>query len=503
MAFESNKFSVAKKINLPSSDFSIECNVSLGSEIGKILSIGVKAYDENYETLNGVLNYSGVVDLKIIFMTSDGEINSTCHSCNFSSKFESNEIMTGQEAVISLKVVDYSIESISNEDIRIIVNLNQSGICLGENEVNSIGSADEDVCCKNEEIEIIKLVGSKKESFDVESEVNLRENIKKILATESQVLQKNIESATGFVSLQGEVLTRVLYLTDEDKFDSFYVNEPFKEEIEVDGAEKDFIAEAYLSIKESDVSTQIENDEKGQKLTIKVPVCANIKVFKNELVTVIEDLYSTKNEINITTESFENSVTCPSAMIEDKIEGSLTLEEDAPRVDKVLFASGNSVNLTNVYSQDGQIFVEGIAKTNVVYLNDETNSLNSVQVDVPFSFSDKFDCECEGILVATAVVSDVDVIVKKGRDLYYDAKIKVNLNCYYNKVAGIISEASMTEPLPERDYAMEVVFASSGENAWNIAKSTHVPVEQVTLQNPDLIFPLEQDSSIVLYYQKG
>ena len=50
---------------------------------------------------------------------------------------------------------------------------------------------------------------------------------------------------------------------------------------------------------------------------------------------------------------------------------------------------------------------------------------------------------------------------------------------------------------------MEVVFAQSGQNAWDIAKNAHVPAEQVALQNPDVVFPLEEDASLVLFYQKG
>ncbi len=501
MAFETNKFSVAKKIKLPSSDFAVECNVSLGCEIGKILSVGVKANEEANEVLNGIVNYSGSVDLKIIYMTNDGEINSSCHSCAFSSKFESNDIVSGGDAFIVLKVVDSSVESISGDTIRLVVNLNQSGVLSYEKEVDTIGSNDEDVCTRNEEIEVVRLVGSKKDSFEVESSVTIKENIKKLLTTESQVLLKSVESGTGFVSLQGDVLTRVLYLTDEDKFESFYMTESFKEEIEVDGTEKENIVEAYLSVKEENVSSEIENDDNGQKLTVKVPVKAYIKVYKSEVVSVISDLYSTKEEINVTTESFENSVVCPTAVVEDKIEGSLTLDEDSPRVDKVLFASGNGVTLTNVYLQDGEVTVEGIAKTNVVYLNDESNSLNSVQAEIPFSFTEKYNCDCQGEIVASAIVTDVDVVVKKGRDLYYDAKVKVAINCFYDRLSAVISEASESEPLPERDYAMEVLFARSGQNAWDIAKMAHVPVEQVAIQNPDTVFPLEEDSSIVLYYQ--
>lgn len=501
MAFETNKFSVAKKIKLPSSDFAVECNVSLGCEIDKILSVGVKANDDAVEVLNGIVNYSGTVDLKIIYMTTDGEINSSCHSCSFSSKFESNDIVGGGDALIVLKVVDSEVESVSGDMIRLVVNINQSGVLSFEKDVAVIGVDDNDICTQSEEIEVVKLVASTKSTFEVESSVSIKENIKKLLSTESQVLLKNVESGTGFVSIQGNVLTRVLYLTDEDKFENFYIDETFKEEVEVDGAEKEEIVEAYLCVKEDCVTTEIENDDSGQKLTVKVPVKANVKVYKNEVITVVCDLYSTKEEINVTTESFENSVVCPIKIVDDKIEGSLTLDEDAPRVDKVLFASGNGVTLTNVYLQDEQIMIEGIAKTNVVYLNDESNSLNSVQVEIPFSFSEKFDGTCQLDLIASTILTDVDVVVKKGRDLYYDAKIKVAICCYYDKVMAVISDASVSEPLAERDYAMEVVFAHSGQSAWDLAKMVHVPVQQITAQNPETAFPLEEDSSIVLYYQ--
>lgn len=503
MAFENNKFSVAKKTKLPAGDFSVECNVALGADVGKILSVGVKAFEESCETLNGVLNYSGVVDLKIIFTTADGQINCSNHSCNFSSKFESDKIATGQDAVILLKVVDYVIESISGDSVRIVVNLEQSGDIVCQSEIETIACNDEDVFCKNEEIEILKLVATKKDGFTQTSEVSLRESVKKILSTESQVLLKNCESLSGFVSLQGEVLTRVVFLSEEDKFECFYVSEPFKEELEVDGCEKDDVVEAYAFIKDEKVTTQIENDDKGQKLTINIPVEVLLRVYHNELISVVDDIYSTKNEINLTTESFENSTICPLIVVEDKIEGSLNLDEDAPRVDKVLFASGNGVSLTNVYVNDGQIFVEGIAKTNVIYLNDETSSLNSAAVDVPFAFSDKFDCQCDGFVMASAMISDVDVVVKKGRDLYYDAKIKVDVNCSYDRISSIISKAEILDVLPERDYAMEVLFAQSGQSAWEIAKSAHVPLEQVVAQNPEATFPLEEETSLVLFYQKG
>ena len=141
------------------------------------------------------------------------------------------------------------------------------------------------------------------------------------------MLLKNCESLSGFVSLQGEVLTRVVFLSEEDKFECFYVSEPFKEELEVDGCDKDDVVEAYAFIKDEKVTTQIENDDKGQKLTINIPVEVLLRVYHNELISIVDDIYGTKNEINLTTESFENSTICPLIVVEDKIEGSLNLSK--------------------------------------------------------------------------------------------------------------------------------------------------------------------------------
>ena len=58
------------------------------------------------------------------------------------------------------------------------------------------------------------------------------------------------------------------------------------------------------------------------------------------------------------------------------------------------------------------------------------------------------------------------------------------------------------ENYPEKDYAMEVVFASANEELWEIAKKTRVKGEQILTQNPEILFPLAEDTSLILFYQK-
>jgi len=502
MAFERENFNVARKIALSSSALTVECNVSAGCNVSKVLSLSVEAYVNSNEVLNGVINYSGTVDTRLVIMADDGQINTICSSCPFSSKFESADIENGQEAFIKVKVIDYNVESIGGEIVKIAVNLEQKGFILGNREVGTISCRDEDVCIKNEEIDVIGYIGSARETINVESEINLRENIKKVLLTESRALVRDVNSGSGFVTISGDVINRVLYITENDKFESGYVYDTFKEEIELEGVTRESFVEGDAVVKQDEVTTEIIQDEKGEKIAIKAPVVLNIRAFEEKKVSVIKDVYSVKNELNLTTESFNMTEVCQIEVVEGKIEGSLTLNEEHPRVDKLLFSGGNNVTVTNSYVKDNEIFIEGIAKTTAVYLNDEDSSLHSVQLDVPFTISDKFNYEEGGILIIDAVVTDVDVVVKKGREFYYDAKVKASVSYCHDLLGGIISNAVATEEYGEKDYAMEIIYAPKGKDLWEVAKHAKVKEEQIVAQNPEVIFPVSEDTPIVLFYQK-
>ncbi len=502
MAFERENFFVARKSVLSKGDFTVECNVSAGANVSKVLSLSVEGYVQSVEALNGVINYSGAVDAKLVIMTEEGEVNTVNSTCPFSSRFESEDIENNQEAFVKVNVIDYNVESVGGEMVKVAVVLEQNGFVVCNSEVGTIDCHDDDVCYKKDEISVIKYIGSAREEITSESEINLRENIKKILLTESHAIVRNVDAGAGFATISGDVITRVLYLSENDKFESGYINDTFKEEIELNGVTRESFVEGDSFVRQDGVVTEIVQDEKGGKILVKVPIVLTIRAFEEGKISVINDIYSTKNEINVTTSSFNMSSISPMAVAEGKIEGSLTLEEEMPRVDKLLFSGGNSIAVTNSYLKDGEIVLEGIAKTTAIYLNDESSSLHSVQLDIPFVISDKYSVEEGGTLSVNAVLNDVDVVVKKGREIYYDAKVKACVSYSNELVSGVISEATLLEEFANKDYAMEIVFAPSGKELWDVAKDARVKEEQIISQNPEVAFPVSEDTPLVLFYQR-
>ena len=123
-------------------------------------------------------------------------------------------------------------------------------------------------------------------------------------------------------------------------------------------------------------------------------------------------------------------------------------------------------------------------------------------LDVPFALKEKIDCEEGALLNVDAIVCDVDVVVKKGREFYYDAKVKASVNCCHDLLSGVISDAQLIEDERQKDYAMEIIFAPKGKELWDIAKSARVKEEQILAQNPEVIFPCNEDTPLVVFEQR-
>lgn len=503
MAFESNNFQVAKKFRLPKGEFTVDCSIPVEGEILKIFTVSTDVSVDTNEVLSGSVNYTGTIETCIIFALEGGEVGSTHMSCPFSSKFEDQNILVGQKAVIRVRVKDYRIDKVSNGNVNISYTLEQMGFVVANQDVQSITSNDEEISLKKEDMRVVHLIGDNCSSLCADISLSTREPIKKLLLCECQASVKDVEPGLNYVAVSGEIVGRVLYLTENDKFETAYVFENFREEVEIEGTSRESSAEAFAFVKYSEVKAVVDNDEKGAKIQLSVPVDVCALVYNEIDIEVVADLYSTKNEIGVTTESFSMSRNLPSEVVEGKIEGNLVIEDDKPRVDKILFNGGNSVEILNTYQDEDFVKVEGIARTTVVYLNDEESSLNAVEIEVPFVLSDRTTIP-EGTDISTfATITDVDVVVKKGRELFYDAKVKVVITINSEEVSAVISDANLTEELPDRDYAMEIVFGKQGQTLWDLAKFKKVKETQIEAQNPDIEFPLTEDKELILFYQNN
>ena len=226
--------------------------------------------------------------------------------------------------------------------------------------------------------------------------------------------------------------------------------------------------------------------------------------FAKELTKAVDvyvsDAFSTENELNLTTEAFLSTEVVGMETFDSRIDSSITASEDIPRIDKILAVDGAYLTRTSLTFNDGELSSEGTVHLNIIYLNDEEDSINAVSVEVPYSYNEKLSIQGSNV-VATDQIIEIDASVKRGRDIYVDGKIRTQVLVTNEVQTAAISGAELGEKLEERDGALEIYFAQEGKSFWDVAKDLKVSEDALRQQNPEIVEPFEKDEKIVYFEQ--
>ncbi len=505
MAIEKNTIGMVNKCKLGVEQISSECSVNLDEQVSKLLSYCVYPMVENVEVLMGEVNVVGKLAVKLVYMTTENQILCRDTTCDFSTKYSNNAIDPSNKVNICSKLIDANAVVLSENNIKITSIIELHYTLIKQEDLTILSGADETMCISPSELKITSLACYENQEFEEEINFQLKEKFEKIISVDSDIIVKDIVQGINFVSISGEIVSKIMLLSDAEtgKITTLSNTETFKRELEASGSNQDSQIDLFLQVRKDLMKYEVIEQEGTNSLKINVPSKVVIYAYDQSNVNCTEDIYSLTNNIEIVTESFKRVNLGEFEYFESKIEGNLTLSETQPRVDKILAISSPYVLSTNSYIKDGEVFVEGVAFANVIYLNDEEMTTNSIQVEVPFTISEKTSNSEGSEIVVNQIIDDVDVIVKRGRELYFDAKIKANVKCYKEETDAVITDVAVGEELPERDCAIEIYFGKEGDRLWDIAKSLNVSLDVLKEQNVTVPDILENNTNLTVYYQKN
>lgn len=496
------KAEVVKQNILDAKKESHEFTIPLMEGLSDILSASATIMITDQEVLVGQINFSGEACLNVVYSMENGEISNYKFCEKFSSKIENiafnpNTLVKILPNVISVKIekeernnlirakleLEYEINTIQNQDLLILEN-NESDIFVKENI-----------------IEISRHISRNCSDFNQTIVFDTKLPIKNILNITSTAIITKADTLDGMIIFEGEISTRVLYSSEDDRpvLVSLTSRDSFREEIEDPKSTSNSMIEAFARVLCRDIEANINKEDKT--ISTNIPVRLNYDLFESSPVKVIVDAYSTKNEINLTTEAFFSNSISGYDFVENKIDGNITLDEKSLRIDKILGIDGGFLSVNNKSFNDGELFVEGFIHLNIIYLNDEQENINSSSIEVPFNFKEKLGDSPVDIKIENNLI-DLDAVVKRGREIYVDGKIRTAIWINKEVQNAIINSIDNGEPLPARDGSIEIYFASQGETFWDVAKDLKIPEETLKSQNSTIAEPFENAEKLVYFEQK-
>lgn len=482
----------------------IETNVNLTDKnVTKILSVNSCFYVDSTELLVGEVNFNGSLLTNVVYLKDDGKMENLKISTPFNSKYENSSINVNGAIQLVPNIVSSEIEKLGNDTARVKTTIEVSFYHLENQDVQVYAGGDENIFVMQSEIPLSNFTGRNCSTFTQPVILDSKMPIGEILSLNTGALIKKVDSLDSMIIFEGEVFARALVSTNEDRplliaLSNF---ENFREEIEDGNAKKESVIEASARVVCENVETKILED--NQSLEVSIPVKLCYEIYENKNITITTDAYATKNDIALTTIGFQSTKHLGNENFDFKIDGNITLDESLPRIDKILAVDGSYITLTNVAYENRELLIEGILHATVIYLNDDENAIYSVEVEIPFSQTERTNLDNADVNVkAETILYNVDATAKRGREIFVDGKIK--LCAWFNKTIAnaIISDIVLGEEIEQNTSAIEIYYAVPGQTIWDIAKDLKVLQDVIRTQNPNLTEPLVGGEKVVYYNQK-
>jgi len=487
---------------LESVQSTVSTDLQSDNNIAKILCSKASSYITNYEALNGELRFSGNVCFSVTYTNELGEFFTLTGSENFNAKLENANISVNTVPMFKSNVIELKVSSTSDE-VKLAATVETDVVALITESVNYYVNNSEEIITNSNFVNYSTLDSSGKLNFNLEENFECKEKINKILFKNADVKILDYSLGTDYFTVEGIVTVNIGYETGEENFElNHYTNcYKFKEELEKEGLTK----EGYLllngSISDCDIRAELSENEGKSVVNLVIPINVNYAHILPATSEVVIDAYSLKNKLNLNIESFKVDGKSLMKTFEEKIDGQLIIDEEAPRIIKPISYCGENVSITNIFKDGDNLILEGVASVNVIYLEeDENETLNSVIVEVPFSIENRVDdIDAEDDLSACAIIKDVDVKCKKGKEINIQLELCIKVNAFNSLEEMALTNVTLGEEFTPKEACLQIYFARKGSTLWDISKGLLSKPEQILDQNPNINLPLEADEKIVLF----
>ena len=383
-------------------------------------------------------------------------------------------------------------------DIHAGISLNYKAYCKKQN--NIFSACDEkSVQLSTQNINMCNLQDFNCRYFNVNETVEIngaQPTINQIVRSDAQIVLESTKVITGKILVKGTVISKILYLSENDsQLQRLESTVPVSQIIEI-GADDDSFEYVSLSLTGIDVFAKTDSSGALRLIDLSAVVCAQIAVYDNGSGTVVNDAYST--EYLLENRQEEVSVLQLSDRINENflVRGDMEITDDT--VSSVLDLSVEGVKYEYRYA-DGKFEIKGVMSVNAL-LETAGQGVRSADRQIEFEYSKNIvaddEIKPEFDLASTAVTYTIQGDSK----LDIRAELEINGVLFNVKKIKLISDININEEAKKEKSgsSLTVYFADKGENVWDIAKHYNTTVDLIMQENSLSTAEIEKNQRLLI-----
>lgn len=347
--------------------------------------------------------------------------------------------------------------------------------------------AEGDVEKLKRDLEVAAIAVRRKDTFRIREELAIpanKPNLGQILWSEMKLQGTNCRLLDGKIRIEGDLILFVIYNSENEGMPLQWLEESvrFAGDVEVPEVVEEMIPAIGVRLVHKELEEKPDEDGEMRVLSVDAVVELDMKLYQQEEVHLLNDVYSTKEEVML-----ERGEACFDTLLM-KNEGKCRITEkvklpDTDRVLQICHADG-VVKLDDVMMKEDGIHMEGVMEVRILYLTaDDEEPLKAVTEALPFQYlaeADGADDTCvsqiqTGVEQLSAVMGGGDNVEVKG---VVSLELMVLKPVREPVVVSARAEPQDLKKLQEMPGIVGYV-AQSGDSLWSIAKRFHTTREAV------------------------
>lgn len=448
------------------------------------------------KSMNGKLIVKGTLVFNVIYVSDD-------HSrpvYNLSGEIPFDEVINMEDGCSDDNVtVRWELEDLSagiinsrKLSVKALIRLNVTVEDIYDQETAVGVESQEDVRYMNKIFPITGIGVSKKDTYRVKDEIHIptnKSNIYDIIYQEVELRNVEYRLLDHKFSIKGELPVFFLYIGEgEDNTLEYYETElPFNAMIDCNGCREDMIDNIACTILNK--SMEIKPDPDGEQRVVDVEVVLNleIKVYQEEEVEAISDVYSPKKECIPTYREavYENLLVKNSS--KNRIVDRIRMEANRPEMLQICHASG-TIKMDDMSIVEDGIEVDGVIEVNLLYISSEdSHPLNSMKGVIPFTQL----IEVRGINKNCVYdikpsLEQLSVVMLDSDEMEVKAVLSLNTIVFDRITENVMVELDAQEINIEKLQSMPSMIGyivKANETLWDIAKKFYTTMESLQEMN--------------------
>lgn len=340
-------------------------------------------------------------------------------------------------------------------------------------------------------VDVATIAVRRKDTYRIKENIQLsgnKPNIENILWSDMKLRAITTRPLDGKIVLDGELTVFIIYQGEGEEAPVQWLEEniPFTGELDLPEAAEDMVPSVTVHLIHRDVEAKPDYDGEMRELDVDAVLELDMKLYHEENMELLSDLYSTNRELTIQTGEacFDRILT--KNMSKCKLAEKLTMDQ-ADRILQICHSEG-VVKLDDTEVKEDGLHVEGVLEVSLLYLTaDDTQPIQASVEVVPFHYL----IEAPGINEKTVCqlvpgLEQMNAVMMGGGTVEVKATISLDLLALQpvcEQVIQNVTEAPMDLKKLQQLPGIVGYIVQPGDSLWKIAKKFHTTIDTIMMTN--------------------